>query len=111
MFGTSVTPDSSLKSSFHSLSIPSKENSYAGQNNSQWKNKAVDQLLVEFDQEWNSKKRTQILKKIESYVYEELPILPLYHRKEAVLTPKNLVGYVEDLEGTNFVYPEKWKLQ
>lgn len=111
MFGTSVTPDSSLKSSFYSESAPKKENSFAGQNNSHWKNSAVDQFLLKFDQEWNSKKRTQILKKIESYIYEELPILPLYHRKEAVLTPKNLIGFEEDLEGTNFIYPEKWRLQ
>jgi len=37
-------------------------------------------------------------------------VVPLYHRKEAFVLPKNLKGFSEDISGVNFTFPEKWSL-
>lgn len=110
MFGNSVVPDTSLTSLFSSHEIPSKENSWTGGNNLRWKSENMDTLLKSFDQENNSVKRNIILRKMENEILSQVAFIPLYHRKEAAIIPKNLRGFTYLGKGTNFAFPEKWIL-
>ncbi len=109
-FGNSILPDSSLTSLFSSKEIPKKENSWAGGNNLRWNSKKMDQLLLDFDKENNSKKRSHILEKIESEILGQTAFIPLYHRKEAVVVPGHLKGLTYLSKGTAFAFPERWSL-
>ena len=108
MYGNSILPDTSLTSLFSAKEIPSKENSWAGGNNIRWKSEKMDQLLAAFDQENNSKKRSQILMKIEEEILKQTAFIPIYHRKEAVIIPDNLKDFTYLSKGTSFSFPEKW---
>ena len=110
MFGNSIVPDTSLTSLFSSGEIPTKENSWTGGNNLRWKSKIMDQLLKSFDQENNPIKRNAILRKMEDEILSQVAFIPLYHRKEAAIIPKNLIGFSYLGKGTNFMFPEKWTL-
>ena len=111
MFGQPVIPDSSLSGTFSSKEIPSEKNGWAGGNIFRWRSEKTDKLLTAFDQEWKSEKRLEMSKKINHEIQNDLPFLPLYHRKEAALLPSQLKGYTEDISGTDFVFPENWTLE
>ncbi len=111
LFGNSILPDTSLTSLFSSKEIPRKENSWAGGNNIRWKSEKTDQLLSQFDKESSAKKRSLILKKIESEILAEVAFIPIYHRKEAAVIPNNLIGLTYLSKGTGFSFPEKWSLK
>ena len=111
MFGTSVKPDASLTSRFSSKEIPTKENSFAGQNSSRWRSKVMDETLIAFDQEWDVKKRIQLCQKMDQITRDEVPQVTLYHRREAIVMPANMHGVEDDFDGTGFVTPEKWILK
>lgn len=111
MFGNSVLPDTSLSSLFSSKEIPTKENSWAGGNNLRWKSSKADQLLIKFDQENSKAKRSLILRSLEKEVLDQVAFIPVYHRREATVIPKNLVGLNYLGKGTAFMFPEKWMLR
>jgi peptide/nickel transport system substrate-binding protein len=108
MFGQSTYPDSSLKGLFHSEEIPSDKNSWAGGNSIRLKSKKMDQLINEYDHQTDFKKRLTLMQKIDQLIIEHNWIIPLYHRREAVVLPKNLLGFTDDFKGTTLVYPERW---
>jgi peptide/nickel transport system substrate-binding protein len=111
MFGQPVLPDTSLRGIFASTEIPSKENAWTGQNVFHLKNAQLDERLKSFDREWSSKKRLALIKEMENILLKEKPFVPIYHRREAVIMPKNLVGFQSDISGTGFLFPEKWSLK
>ena len=110
MYGQPIPPDTSVTSYFSSKEIPTAKNSWAGGNSIRVKSAELDQLLVGFDKENNSSKRNTIIKKIETYFQKNYTMIPLYHRREAVVIPKNLVGITDSFEGTAFATPENWGL-
>jgi peptide/nickel transport system substrate-binding protein len=110
MFGQSVPPDTSLNGAFASNEIATEKNSWAGNNASRWNSPAADKLMRQFNQEWNPKKRTRLMKELGAVLQKELPVITLYHRKEAFILPKNLQGFSEDVSGVSFTYPERWHL-
>ena len=110
MFAWLSSPETSPRSQFSTKSIPSKENSYSGQNYTHWKNKEVDQLIEKLEVEFNAEKRKDIMAKILYHYTNEVPVIPLYYRSDISVTPKNLIGY--RLNGnqyptTNFI--EDWR--
>lgn len=111
MFGNSVLPDTSLTSMFSSKEIPTKDNSWTGANNLRWKSAKADQLLTAFDQQTNRAKRSQILKDLEKEILDQVAFIPVYHRREAAIVPKALIGLTYLGKGTNFMFPERWNLQ
>lgn len=111
MFGQSVPPDSSMTGTFSSQEIPTEKNGWTGQNVFRWKSAKTDKLLKQFDKEWNPSKRIQLAQSIEKEIQTDLPLTPIYHRKEAFILPRNLTGFSEDITSVNFTFPEKWRWQ
>jgi peptide/nickel transport system substrate-binding protein len=109
MFGQPIPPDSSLTAYFSSGEIPSSRNAWAGQNVCRWKNEKLDKILAQFDSESDSRKRNQLIAKMEEIYLQDRPFIPLYHRREAMVIPRDLMGVQDDYNGTGFVFPEKWK--
>ncbi len=110
MFGQATYPDTSLKGLFHSNEIPSEKNAWAGGNILRLKSEKMNKLIFDFDHESDSGQRIQILKHIDQMVIENNWIIPIYHRREAVVFPKDFTGFTDDFKGTALVYPEKWSI-
>ena len=110
MYGQPIPPDTSITSYFSSKEIPSAKNSWAGGNTIRINSKDLDQLLVDFDKENSKQKRNVLIKKIESWLQKNYAMIPLYHRREAVVIPKGLNGMTDSFEGTTFTTPENWSL-
>lgn len=110
MYGQPIPPDTSVTSYFSSKDIPSAKNSWAGGNSIRVNSAELDQVLLSFDKENNKSKRNILIKKIENYFQKNYTLIPLYHRREAIVVPKNLNGVTDSFEGTAFVTPENWVL-
>lgn len=110
MYGQPIPPDSSLSSYFASSSIPTAQNSWAGGNSIRLNSEKIDRWLKQFDSESDRKKRNDLIKKIEAHLKDEFALIPLYHRREAIVMPKNLQGLTPSYEGTGFNAPENWSL-
>lgn len=108
MYGQPIPPDTSITSYFSSKEIPSAKNSWAGGNSIRINSKELDLLLSGFDRENNKQKRNGLIKKIESHLEKNYAMIPLYHRREAIVIPKNLIGVTDSFEGTAFTTPENW---
>ncbi len=110
MYGQPIPADTSITSYFSSKEIPHQKNSWAGGNSIRLNSKDLDQLLIEFDKENNKTKRNTVIKKIENYLQKNYSMIPLYHRREAIVIPKGLTGVSDSFEGTGFASPENWVL-
>ncbi len=108
MYGQPIPPDSSITSYYSSKEIPTAKNSWAGGNSIRLNSKELDQMLIAFDKENNRQSRIDIIRKIESYLEKNYSMIPLYHRREAIVMPKNLMGLTDSFEGTSFAAPENW---
>jgi peptide/nickel transport system substrate-binding protein len=108
MYGQPLPIDASIASYFSSKEIPTAKNSWAGGNQIRLNSKEVDQLLADFDREHSAKKRNEIIRKVEQYFIKNYVMIPIYHRREAVVLPKNLKGVEDSYEGTAFTNPENW---
>ena len=64
--------------------------SNSGQNNTGWKNKEYDELIRKAKNEIDYVKRMDLLGKAEKMLMEELPIIPTFYRKIAVLIKPNV---------------------
>jgi len=109
MYGQPLPIDSTLTSYFSSKEIPTNKNAWAGGNSIRLNSPEVDQLLADFDKEHSAKKRNDIIKKLENYFVKNFVMIPVYHRREAVVLPKNLKGVEDSYEGTAFTTPENWQ--
>lgn len=109
LFGNTTYPDTSLKGLYHSKDIPSGKNAYAGGNVLRFKSKAMDLLLEKYDKEWSPSKRAQMLKKIDEILIAQKAVIPIYHRREALVLPKALSGVEQSATGTGMAKPENWK--
>ena len=108
VFGNTTLFDSSLKGQYHSVSVPSAANSWAGGNSGRIKDKEMDALLEKFDSSWDKKDRVTILKQIDDLISKNVWNIPLYHRREAAVLPATFKNYTDSVRGTNFVFPERW---
>ena len=112
MFAWTSAPESSPKEQLHSSQIPSKENSWVGQNYPGWKNAEVDKLLMDVEKEFDSKKRVKILEKILKHFTEEVPALPLFYRSDIAVIPSTLKNFRltgHQYQDTNNI--ENWDLE
>lgn len=108
LFGNATYPDTSLKGLFHSAEIPNTKNAWAGGNVIRLVNSQMDQLLNQYDSEKSCAARKKILNQIDQMVIQNHWIIPLYHRKEAMILPSALKGFQNDFRSTTMVFPEKW---
>ncbi len=93
MYAWLSSPENTPRSTFHSKSIPTKENSYSGQNSTGWKNPAVDKLIDQLEQQFDPAKRPPLAHQLLKYYTDEVPVIPLYYRSNTSVTPKSLKGY------------------
>ena len=93
MYAWLSSPEQSPRANLHSQSIPSKANSWSGQNFPGWNSPQVDLLIEKLETEWNAKKRKKLVAQILKIYTEEVPVIPLYYRSNVSVTPKNLIGY------------------
>jgi peptide/nickel transport system substrate-binding protein len=78
---------------FLSNSIPTKENSWSGQNVGAWNNPKADELLTQASQEIDEKKRISLMASFNKIYREEVPQIPLYHRPDCAIVPRALKGF------------------
>ncbi|MCX7978321.1 MAG: peptide ABC transporter substrate-binding protein [Bdellovibrionaceae bacterium] len=93
MYAWVSSPETNVRSSQHSNSIPSNKNGWAGQNYPGWVNPAQDKLIDQMDTEFDPKKRMEIAWNMQKNYTLDLPALPLYYRSDISVVPKGLKGY------------------
>jgi peptide/nickel transport system substrate-binding protein len=93
MFAWISSPDNPPRSTLHSSQIPTKANGYSGQNSNSWSNPTVDKLLDDIMKEFDKKKRTEMMAKVQQIYTKELPTLSLYTRAELAVVPTSLKGF------------------
>ena len=112
MYTWTSTPDMPHRTELHSTEIPSQKNGYSGQNFPGWRNAAVDQLIDAFLKEFDIKKRSAILQKVQKAYTEEVPVMPLYMRSDIAFVPATLKNF--RLSGHQYYTTleiETWKLE
>ncbi|MBI2603126.1 MAG: hypothetical protein HYW48_08720 [Deltaproteobacteria bacterium] len=88
-----LSPDlSRLSTQLASSSIPSRDNFYVGENYGRFANKGIDQLLTQYDQEWNLTRREYLLGELEEKFQEALPFLPIFFRYETAVVTSTACG-------------------
>lgn len=109
-FLTWVNPPSFVdQNSLSSKFIPTKENSWTGHNRAGWINKTVDQKLELASQEFDQKKRIQLMREVLRIYTDELPSIPLYYRANNSVYPKGLKNYnISGHNFTEFLEVENW---
>jgi peptide/nickel transport system substrate-binding protein len=111
MFAWVSSPENSPKSQLHSKNIPTKANGNSGQNSGGYSNPELDQILDNLDEEFDAKKRLELVQKILKFYTEDVPVIPLYYRSDITVTPEKLKGYT--LPGHQFSetnWAEEWSI-
>lgn len=109
MYGQPFPNDTTVTTYFASSEIPTEKNSWAGGNQIRLTSKIVDQLLADFDKQHDRKKRNNLAKQLDEIFMKESYLIPIYHRREALVLPKGLTGVTDSFEGTTYITPENWK--
>ncbi|MBT8002999.1 MAG: peptide ABC transporter substrate-binding protein, partial [Rhodospirillales bacterium] len=86
------SPESVPRTTLHSDHIPSKENNFAGQNYTGYKNPEMDGLLERIEVELDRDKRQKLWHRFQTIYADDLPVTPLYFRAEPYILPKWLKG-------------------
>ena len=110
MFAWISAPESVPRTTLHSGHIPTKENNFAGQNYTGYKNPEMDKLLEIIEVELDRGKREKLWHRMQDIYTEDLPVIPLYYRANPYILPKDLKG----IEPTGHQYPttlwvENWR--
>jgi len=92
MFAWISSPESVPRTTLHSDHIPSKENNFAGQNYTGYKNPEMDGLLERIEVELDRDKRQKLWHRFQTIYADDLPVTPLYFRAEPYILPKWLKG-------------------
>jgi len=110
MFAWYSSPEGLPRSTLHSAHIPHRDNNFAGQNYTGFRNAEMDDLLEAIEIELDRKKRAKMWKRLQEIYATELPVIPLYFRADPYILPKWLTG----LEPTGHqdispLWVENWK--
>lgn len=92
MYAWISSPENVPRTTLHSGHIPTKENNYAGQNYTSFKNAEMDDLLEEIETELDRTKRKEMWRRLQHIYATELPVIPLYFRANAYILPKWITG-------------------
>lgn len=110
MFAWLSSPENLPKSTLYSTRIPTEENGWSGQNYTGFSDPEVDRLIDEAEIELDPEKRKVLWQKLQAIYADQLPVLPLYFRASAYVTPTWLTG----IRPTGNQYPttlwiEEWR--
>ncbi|MBC8337678.1 MAG: peptide ABC transporter substrate-binding protein [Alphaproteobacteria bacterium] len=112
MYAWYSAPESVPRTTLHSAHIPHRDNNFAGQNYTGFRNAEMDGLLEAIEVELNRVKRAKLWRRLQEIYVTELPVIPLYFRADPYILPKGLTGLVptghQDLSP---LWVENWKLQ
>ena len=75
---------------FHSSQIPSEANNREGGNHMGWRNAENDRILDQLSQELDASRRTELLRRQQELVAEDLPVISLYFRLYLTTSKKAL---------------------
>ena len=92
LFAWISSPENVPLTILSSKHIPTKENNWAGQNYTGYKNPEMDKLLEDIEVELDKDKRRALWTKFQAIYAEDLPVLPLFFRAEPFIVPKWLKG-------------------
>ncbi|HSF79021.1 MAG TPA: ABC transporter substrate-binding protein, partial [Steroidobacteraceae bacterium] len=112
MYAWTQSPEFSPRTTVHSAGIPSEANGWSGQNTPGWANPRVDWLVEELEAEFDPDRRLELIHEIMWHYTSEVPVIPLYYRSDASVTPANLTGYRltgNQVSATDHV--ERWNLE
>jgi peptide/nickel transport system substrate-binding protein len=74
--------------------VPSKENSWSGQNYPGWRHEEATRLLKAVPAILDENKRKELMARVQDLYVEDLPALPMYFRPVVSVTKKELKGFV-----------------
>lgn len=94
MFAWISSPENIPRTTLHSDEIPAEENGWAGQNNTGFRNAAMDKLLDDMEVVCEGEANQALWNRMQALYAEELPVIPLYFRANAFIQPKWLEGVV-----------------
>ena len=112
MYAWISAPEGVPRTTLHSAHIPNKDNNFAGQNYTGFRNAEMDELLETIEVELDRSKRKKLWRRLQEIYATELPVIPLYFRAEPYILPKWLKG----LEPTGHQDPstlwvENWRAE
>ncbi len=93
MFGWVTGSDPDEFTMYHSSQIPSESNGLTGQNYGSYINPEIDELLEDGRAMMNNEDRIPLYHKVQSIVYDEIPMLYVYFYVEINVAPKNLLNW------------------
>ncbi|MEZ4742139.1 MAG: peptide ABC transporter substrate-binding protein [Bdellovibrionota bacterium] len=109
MYAWISSPESTPRSTFHSKSIPTKENGYSGQNSMGWSNPKVDAAIDAIDVEFDAQKRIKLAHRILGYYTDEVPVIPLFYRSDVAVIPNKMSGHkMNGHQAPNTNHVEYW---
>jgi peptide/nickel transport system substrate-binding protein len=94
IFAWGSAPENVPLSTLRSNQIPSEANHWEGQNDTGFKDPETDALIDAIEIELDRDKRAALWHRLQRRYAELLPVLPLYFRSMAAVTPKWLGGIV-----------------
>jgi peptide/nickel transport system substrate-binding protein len=86
------SPENVPRTILHSSQIPTADNNWSGQNDTDFKNPEADALIDQLEVELDKEKRRPLWRRLQEIYIEELPVLPLYFRADPFVLPKWLTG-------------------
>ncbi|MCL6449694.1 MAG: peptide ABC transporter substrate-binding protein [Acetobacteraceae bacterium] len=98
-------PDTIGRGAWHSQQVPGPENGYSGHNFAGWRNPEVDELLARAEEEFDERRRWELLHRQQELFARDLPSLPLYHRIEV---SAHRVGLLNFRPGGSSQTPVTW---
>ena len=112
LFAWVSSPENNPKSTFTTNNIPTLKNGWSGQNFMGWSNPKVDEILYKMDNEFDAKKRIEMVHEVLKYYTDDVPVLPLYYRSDIAVIPNQLKNFRltgHQFPETNEV--EKWTVE
>ena len=72
----------------------------SGQNNAGYSNEEYDSLIAQAKSEQDGEKRTELLRKAEDILMDDMAIIPIYYYTNIVCANDNVKGYVKSPLGS-----------
>ena len=92
MFAWYSAPESVPRSILRSTEIPAKDNGWAGENYTGYKNAAMDRLIDAVEEEPDFARRKPLWREMQTLYIQDLPAIPLFFKSDAHIWPKELQG-------------------
>lgn len=105
------SPSTSPKIALGSNSIPTKQNSFVGNNFSGYRSDDMDEALAAFDASLTPEDRRAAWNSIQSHFSEDLPMLPVYFYARAYVTTPDLKNFRHATYDPLMIWANEWSRQ